>query len=100
MAGYTRFDQQDKLGSPPWSGPVLEAWEAAHGHDARLKCYPEFGCQVIESALEAVEAENERLRAALQRIADQDTSFKQGWTHWRTIASEALAADESERDHA
>jgi hypothetical protein len=26
----------------------LALWEVAHGHDARTKCYAEFGCQAIE----------------------------------------------------
>lgn len=42
---YEAWDQEAKLGEPPWSGPALAAWEAAHGHDARLKCYPEYGCR-------------------------------------------------------
>ena len=25
---------------------TLAAWEAAHGHDARTKCYAEYGCQL------------------------------------------------------
>lgn len=59
MSNYRTFDQREKLGEPPWSGPALKVWEEAHGHDARLKCYPEFGCQVLE---EEREAELERLR--------------------------------------
>lgn len=47
--GYQPFDQEKWLGDPPWSGPALEEWEAVHGHDARLKCYAEYGCQVIEA---------------------------------------------------
>lgn len=53
---YRPFDQREKLGEPPWSGVELEAWEAAHGHDARLKCYPEFGCAVVEEQRERLEA--------------------------------------------
>ena len=26
----------------------IKNWEAAHGHDVRLKCYPEFQCAAIE----------------------------------------------------
>jgi hypothetical protein len=59
---YEPFDQAKWLGEPPWSNPALERWEAAHGHDARLKCYVEFGCQVIEPTLER---EIESLRARL-----------------------------------
>jgi hypothetical protein len=46
---YRPFDQDKHLGQPPWDGPKLTAWEQAHGHDARIKCYPEYGCQVIEA---------------------------------------------------
>lgn len=50
---YRPFDQHETLGEPPWRpGPDLDAWEAAHGHDARLKCYSEFGCTVIEAQYE------------------------------------------------
>jgi hypothetical protein len=44
---YRPFDQSKHLGLPPWGGDALARWEEAHGHDVRLKCYPEFGCQVI-----------------------------------------------------
>lgn len=27
----------------------VNAWEERHGHDVRLKCYPEFGCAAIEA---------------------------------------------------
>jgi hypothetical protein len=62
-SGYGPFDQREKLGEPPWSGAALEAWEKAHGHDARLKCYPEFGCQVVEAG-------RERLEEAARRVVD------------------------------
>ena len=52
---YHPFDQHEKLGNPPWSGPVLEQWEQAHGHDVRLKCYPEYGCQAILADYELLE---------------------------------------------
>lgn len=55
MSDYVPWDQGEKLPPPPWSpdDPDVRAWEQAHGHDVRLKCYVEFGCQVIEPALEA-----------------------------------------------
>lgn len=60
---YAPFDQDKHLGDPPWDpkDPGLVAWERAHGHDVRLKCYPEFGCLVIE---EALERKLDRIRAA------------------------------------
>jgi hypothetical protein len=50
---YEPFDQ-DKWLTKPWRFDRADvvAWEAAHGHDARSKCYVEFGCQVIEPTLE------------------------------------------------
>ena len=62
---YSPFDQDAHLDRPPWSpdDPKVQAWEAAHGHDVRVKCYPEFGCQ-------AIEAEAGRLRDALQACWD------------------------------
>lgn len=41
----------------------LDEWEQVHGHDVRLKCYPEYGCQVIESA--AINAHLNTLEALL-----------------------------------
>jgi hypothetical protein len=54
MSEYRIADQEEKLGPPPWSptDPRVMAWEQAHGHDVRLKCYPEFGCQVVEEQRE------------------------------------------------
>ena len=50
LSDYEPFDQKAWLGESPWtlSDPAVIAWEAEHGHDPRLKCYPEFGCQLIE----------------------------------------------------
>lgn len=53
LSDYEPWDQAEKIGDGTkvrWvlSDPKVVAWEAAHGHDPRLKCYPEFGCQVIE----------------------------------------------------
>lgn len=69
---YEPFDQDTRVGPPPWSpaDPALRAWEAAHGHDIRLKCYVEHGCQVIESALEArIDSLQADLDTARARIA-------------------------------
>lgn len=47
---YRPFDQERHLGRPPYSdSSAVKAWEEAHGHDVRLKCYPEFGCQAIQN---------------------------------------------------
>jgi hypothetical protein len=50
MSAYRPFDQEEKLGPPPWGAldEKVALWERAHGHDVRLKCSPDFGCQVIE----------------------------------------------------
>jgi hypothetical protein len=48
MTDYQPWDQEEKLGPPPWNwqDKRVLAWEEAHGHDVRLKCYVEFGCRV------------------------------------------------------
>ena len=47
---YEPFDQKAWLGETPWklSDPAVIAWEAAHGHDPRIKCFAEYGCQLLE----------------------------------------------------
>lgn len=52
---YRPWDREEKLGPPPWKhdDPKVVAWVAAHGHDVRLKCYPELGCQLVEQELES-----------------------------------------------
>jgi hypothetical protein len=79
---YRPFDQEEKLGPAPWSpdDPALIAWEKAHGHDVRLKCYPELGCVLVEVELERerddahtalleLEAERNEARTALAELA-------------------------------
>lgn len=59
---YKPFDQGDWI--PDWSvrewrtlpqaridarNAGIASWEAAHNHDVRLRCFPEYGCIVIES---------------------------------------------------
>jgi hypothetical protein len=70
---YEPFDQADKLGPYPHDDrAALDAWEVAHGHDVRLKCYVEFGCQVIEPALERrieeLEAERDKWRGKAENL--------------------------------
>ena len=48
LRDYEPFDQDEKLGDRPWDDEKLKAWENAHNHDARTKCYAEYGCQVLE----------------------------------------------------
>lgn len=55
--GYTTWDQDAKLGELPWTDNACREWEKHHGHDPRLKCYPEYGCQLL--------IDPEDLRAAL-----------------------------------
>lgn len=49
---YEPFDREKWLGvwsNGSWEHPQnIPAWEAAHGHDIRVKCYPEFGCLVVD----------------------------------------------------
>lgn len=65
---YEPFDQHVHLGTKPWTDvDAIEKWEAAHGHDVRLKCYPEFGCQAIEQAKDRAE---QRVSELEQQMAD------------------------------
>lgn len=61
MSGYAPFDQEKHLGEPPWSGPELDDWEEAHGHDVRQKCLPEYGCLTYYTEWERLLDEVERL---------------------------------------
>lgn len=46
--GYTTWDTSMVPEVDGKYDPVeAEKWEKAHGHDIRLKCYPEFGCQLL-----------------------------------------------------
>lgn len=65
VAPYRAWDRDEKLGPVPEGGfkpddPKVVAWEAAHGHDLRLKCLPELGCQLsyvlVEDVTEALDA--------------------------------------------
>jgi hypothetical protein len=70
---YLPFDQDEHLGEPPWkpTDPALVAWEAAHGHDVRLKCYVEFGCQAIENEADMLRDTLDRVRAAVAEMGGQ-----------------------------
>lgn len=59
--GYTTWD---KSMVPMIDGVYDKAeakkWEIAHGHDIRLSCYREFGCQLLldpEDIIQAIEKE-------------------------------------------
>lgn len=93
---YRPFDQPRHLGDPPWSGDALAAWESAHGHDARLKCYPEYGCQAIDAERDWLEGEVARLRAALAKIAAREVDAPagyEGYRHGEALGMAALARD-------
>lgn len=45
--GYTTWDRDERLGDSPWDLEAIERWEAVHGHDPRLKCFAEYGCQLL-----------------------------------------------------
>jgi hypothetical protein len=34
----------------------IAAWEAVHGHDVRMKCYAEYGCQLLLDPVDAIAA--------------------------------------------
>jgi hypothetical protein len=84
---YTPFDQEAHLGAPPWriADPAVRAWETAHGHDVRGRCYPEYGCLVIEPALE------ERLRAVIKRIGNMPNGNSEWSEEYRQGYDKAMA---------
>ena len=57
--GYTTWDDSmvpRNKGRGYERGEALEKWERAHGHDVRLKCYAEYGCQLLVDPLYVIEA--------------------------------------------
>jgi hypothetical protein len=69
------FDQIRWLGDPPWGGPLLAEWEAAHCHDARVKCYVEYGCQAVEVEAERLRARVAELEAGIRKASSQLTDW-------------------------
>jgi hypothetical protein len=67
---YRPWDREEKLGPPPWKhdDPKLIAWQEAHGHDVRLKCYREFGCIQLELLEEESQDAATRLSAVLDEL--------------------------------
>jgi hypothetical protein len=62
--GYMPFDKSMLTSTDgiSWDKVEVAKWEEVHGHDIRLKCYPEFGCQLLidpRDILEAIEEELE-----------------------------------------
>lgn len=46
--GYTTWDKSMvPLIDGKYDEKETNQWEIIHGHDIRLKCYPEFGCQLL-----------------------------------------------------
>jgi hypothetical protein len=60
----------------------VQKWEDAHGHDVRLKCYPEFQCSVIESyganLIQRLVSEIETLRADRIELIGQRADHRAG----------------------
>lgn len=89
---YEPSDRDEKLGiDPPYDSALLAAWEEAHGHDVRLKCYPEFGCRVLEATLavhvaklaDALEEAEARIAAVTDRMVGNCPHPPRigGWCH-------------------
>jgi hypothetical protein len=60
--GYTTWDDSMVFapnGFGAHNSEELKKWEAAHGHDIRLKCYAEFGCQLLVDPEEIIRALDE-----------------------------------------
>lgn len=99
MNSYRPFDQDRHLPPPPWQpdDPALIAWESAHGHDVRTKCYPEFGCQAIGYALDAVEEIVEHARkispSAGMAVYVTDLEIALGTASPDTVQPHKLGAD-------
>jgi len=53
---YSTWDRDKKLGQPPYDKDALVRWESVHGHDVRLKCFPEFGCQLLLDPEDVIDA--------------------------------------------
>lgn len=97
MSDYSPFDQREKLGAPPWrpDDPAVIAWEEAHGHDVRLKCYSEFGCQVLQASAERYLRDRaESFWRDSEKLAGMEQSA------YRTIADELRNAADLLRDDA
>lgn len=71
MTRYRPFDQKRHLEGPPWySGPELDAWEEAHGHDVRVKCYVEYGCKALDDHYEELKERVEKQERLLREAKD------------------------------
>lgn len=90
-AEYRPWDQDTWLSEPPWNptDPALMAWEAAHGHDVRMKCYPEFGCMALNYEADEVRAERDELRAALAE-RDARIAATVDWLNKAAVSASAV----------
>jgi hypothetical protein len=60
--GYTTWDDSMVFalnGFGAHNSEELKKWEAMHGHDIRLKCYAEFGCQLLVDPFDIIRALDE-----------------------------------------
>lgn len=78
MTVYRPFDQRAHLGDPPWSvdRQDVQEWEAAHNHDVRLDCYPEFGCVVLEIERQMMQEVVDAARSVLWVLSNDETVSK------------------------
>lgn len=117
LAEYALWDQEKHLGPPPWRNDDLKlwAWEEAHGHDVRSKCYAEFGCRLveeqaardvgflllgIETALTVLAAQRGRVCAVRDTLARMENSGPSvnvgGYRYARKLLDRALVSDGGE----
>jgi hypothetical protein len=88
---YARPDRGKK-----WTATEAKAIELRHGHDPRLKCYPEFGCRAIEYEVGLVAAELVAARQKLAAIRENEAirtamgSLWQSAPPWRNELNDAL----------
>jgi hypothetical protein len=67
LDGYTTWDDSMVFalnGFGAHNSEELKKWEAMHGHDIRLKCYAEFGCQLLvdpEDIIRALDEEDKNV---------------------------------------
>ena len=100
--GYRPFDR-DKLGAlpKPDGSLMVVAWEAAHGHDVRTKCYAEYGCQLLEvegaeNILALLDLLDEKDGVIKMLHASREQSYEnveRVLADWRTLREHVLDID-------